>query len=127
MLSGAVVALADHGIHVPLSVAATERVRAAADLLFHELTEPDAVQEDDEDWLCRLGARVRAARERAGLTQAALADAAGMSVPTISRCEAGTREMSAYDVATLARALGVYPGGLIPEAEDPGDPGIPVE
>jgi len=49
-LSGAVVALADHGIHVPLSVAATERVRAAADPLFHELTEPDAVQEDDRDW-----------------------------------------------------------------------------
>jgi ribosome-binding protein aMBF1 (putative translation factor) len=129
VLSSAVVALADRGVH--LGAAATERARAAADALLHELTEPDAVQEDDPSWEQQLAARVRAARERAGLSQAALAEAAGMSVPTVARCEAGAREMTAYDMACLALALDVCPGALIPPAEGPnspehGDPDIPI-
>ena len=131
VLSGAVVALADRGVHAHPSTAATDRVRAAADALFHELTEPGAVQEDDRDWEQQLAARVHTARERAGLTQAALAEAAGMSESTIARCEAGAREMTAYDMACLAGALGVCPGALIPPADGPsppehGDPDIPV-
>jgi len=131
VLSSAVVGLADRGVHVHPGVAATERVRAAADALLHELAEPGAVEEDDRSWEQQLGARVRAARERAGLTQAALAEAAEMSVPTVARCEAGAREMTAYDMACLARALGVCPGALIPPADGPnspehGDPDIPI-
>jgi DNA-binding XRE family transcriptional regulator len=126
ILGAAVVALVDRGASVRLDGANIERVHAAAGALFRELTEPDAVQKDAEPWLCRLGTRVRTAREGAGLTQAELADAAEMEEPTVARCEAGDREMTAFDMAVLARALGVFPGALVPPAEPPSDPGIPV-
>ena len=127
LLGATVVALADRGAPIRLDGGNIERVHAAAAALFREIVEPASVQKDGEPWLCRLGARVRLARERSGLTQAELAERAEMEELTISRCEAGTREMTAYDVAVISRALGVYPGALIPEAEDPWDPGIPVE
>jgi ribosome-binding protein aMBF1 (putative translation factor) len=95
VLSGATAARAGRGVRVRLSAVNIERVRAAADALFGELTEPAAVQGDDEDWLHLLGSWVRADRERAGLTQAALAEIAGMEESTVARCEAGKREMTA--------------------------------
>jgi len=120
VLDGAVAALARRGVHVRLSAVTIKRVRAAADALLRELTTSATVQ--DDDWEQQLAARVRIAREHAGLTRAALAEVAGMSTPTVVRCEAGDREMTAYDMACLARALGVYPGILVPQADDPSPP-----
>src|SRR5690349_452266 len=65
------------------------------------------------------------ARERAGLTQAAVAEAAGVSVETVSRIERGLHEPELSTVIALARALGhdvvvVAPGAVAPaEAADP--------
>lgn len=50
---------------------------------------------------------VRAARERAGLTQREVADRAGISVDTVRRAEAGSHEPSASKAAAIAAALGV--------------------
>jgi transcriptional regulator with XRE-family HTH domain len=47
-----------------------------------------------------------AARERAGLTQAAVAEAAGVSVETVSRIERGLHEPELATVISLSRAMG---------------------
>jgi putative transcriptional regulator len=52
--------------------------------------------------------RLKAARERAGLTQAALAEAAGMPVATVYQIEQGRRVKVWLETARkLAAALGV--------------------
>lgn len=52
---------------------------------------------------------IRAARQRAGLTQAALADRAHTSAPTISAYEHGTRHPRADVLLRLLNAAGVEP------------------
>ena len=52
---------------------------------------------------------VRSARERAGMTQAALADRAGTSAPTISAYEHGTRHPRADVLLRLLAAAGLEP------------------
>lgn len=54
----------------------------------------------------RLGAAVRTAREALGITQAALAAAAGFaSLQIVSAIETGQREVKAWELVKLARAL----------------------
>jgi transcriptional regulator with XRE-family HTH domain len=65
--------------------------------------------------LARFGARVRELRERAGLTQAALADAAGIDRIAVSNIERGQRDVGVLRAAAIARALGVPPGDLFPQ------------
>jgi len=60
-------------------------------------------------------ALVRAAREAAGLTQAALAERAHYGPPQISQIERGVREPSLPVLRRLARVLRVEPGDLIGE------------
>ena len=52
---------------------------------------------------------IRSARERAGMTQAALADRAGTSAPTISAYEHGTRHPRADVLLRLLAAAGLEP------------------
>ena len=52
---------------------------------------------------------IRSARERAGMTQALLADRAGTSAPTISAYEHGTREPRADVLLRLLAAVGLEP------------------
>jgi transcriptional regulator with XRE-family HTH domain len=52
-------------------------------------------------------ARLRVVREQAGLTQQALADAAGLSQVHVARLETGTRQPGWETVQALADALGV--------------------
>jgi transcriptional regulator with XRE-family HTH domain len=52
-----------------------------------------------------IGARIRAARERAHLTQETLANALGLTVGSISRIERGTFEPSLRTAAALLKAL----------------------
>jgi transcriptional regulator with XRE-family HTH domain len=60
-----------------------------------------------------LAARVRELREERGLSQKALAQAAGFDASTMSRIESGERGLSAGDVVALARALGADVGALL--------------
>lgn len=58
--------------------------------------------------------RVREYREKRGLTQQQLAEAAGVSVRTISYVESG-RDVKVSTMRDIARALGVQVSTLVPE------------
>lgn len=58
-------------------------------------------------------ASVRIARELQGMSQADLANASGLSQPTISGIEAGRITLGAERAEKLARALKVHPAVLI--------------
>lgn len=64
-----------------------------------------------------LGAALAAARQKAGLTQDELADASGVSRPTISRIEQGTSSISSDRLWDLAYACGTTPADLFGEAQ----------
>lgn len=61
-----------------------------------------------------LGGRLRALREGRGLTQAQLAEAAGVSLRALSYYEGGTAQPVWPVVIALARALGATPNDLLP-------------
>ncbi len=67
--------------------------------------------------LSDLGARIRQARRRRGLSQAQLAERADMSLPTISRIERGLFNSSVLTIVALAKALDVRAGVLLGEGE----------
>ena len=54
-----------------------------------------------------LGERIAAERAANGLTQAALARAAGIAQPTLSNLEAGHRDAAWSTVQAIAEALGL--------------------
>jgi transcriptional regulator with XRE-family HTH domain len=60
-----------------------------------------------------LGARIRAARDAAGMTQAALAEASGAAPNTVARIERGEQEPSAQLLGRIAVALGVSADHLL--------------
>jgi transcriptional regulator with XRE-family HTH domain len=63
----------------------------------------------------RVGAAIRAARKRAGLTQVQLAAAAGVTQPTISGIEAGRQDATVAGLGRIAEAFGVPAGELLAE------------
>ena len=63
------------------------------------------------------GQAVRTAREKKGLTQAKLADKAGLHVTYLSGVENGQRNPTLSLIAQLARALGLKLSELIALAE----------
>jgi transcriptional regulator with XRE-family HTH domain len=65
------------------------------------------------DALARFGARVRAERERQGLSQEALAQRAELNRSYIGGVERGERNISLLNLLRIARALGVSPADLI--------------
>ncbi len=65
----------------------------------------------------RFGSRLRELRLRAGLTQQAIAQAAGLSVSTVGRLEQGGNP-TPETVTALARALGVPVGAFDPPADE---------
>src|SRR5690348_5679491 len=67
-----------------------------------------------------IGARVREARQRRGMSRADLARAAGLSGGAVSRIESGERSPGAETLARLARALSVESGQLM------GAPALPT-
>jgi len=60
-----------------------------------------------------IGANIRAAREKSGLTQTELAKAVNMTQAMISRYEQGDRTPDGYQLIAIAAALGVDPGELL--------------
>jgi transcriptional regulator with XRE-family HTH domain len=61
----------------------------------------------------KIGARIRALREEAGLTQEAVAWASGLSKPHLSRVESGENLPSVAALVRIARELGVEPADLL--------------
>lgn len=62
--------------------------------------------------LQRFGARVRAERERLGISQEDLADRAGLHRTYLGGVERGERNLGLLNVIRIARALGVAPSVL---------------
>ncbi|HVF76073.1 MAG TPA: helix-turn-helix transcriptional regulator [Acidimicrobiales bacterium] len=61
----------------------------------------------------KLGQRLRAARQVAGLTQDALARLSGVHRTYIGALERGEKEPTLFVLVRLAGALGVDPGALV--------------
>lgn len=63
------------------------------------------------------GARLKALRAAAQLTQEKLAELTGMTVGNVGRLESGGRQPSWETVVRLAKALGVEPNDFLSEDE----------
>ena len=78
------------------------------------------------DLICAIGARLRAARVVAGLSQEKLANAIGVSFQQLQKYEKGGNRISAAQLVRVARGLGCDPASLMPpidtETENGGDP-----
>ncbi len=81
----------------------------------HRLTEAQIERRDVRREA--LGRALAAARQAAGLTQDQLAQASGLSRPTISRLEQGTSSISSDRLWDLASTLGTTPSELFVRAE----------
>lgn len=68
-------------------------------------------------WLDHVGGRIKAYRESLGLTQADLADKAGLTQSHISRLENATHSATHKTLEKIAQALGVQVGELDPSTE----------
>ena len=73
-------------------------------------------QQDAEGTLKRLGEAVRRTRELLGLSQEALADAAGIDRSHLGKIERGERNVTLLNVARIAKALGCKPSDLLASA-----------
>lgn len=65
------------------------------------------IQNDQEVNQAELGQRIRATRERVGMSQEQLADAVERDQKAISEYENGKRKLAATELAVFARVLGV--------------------
>jgi transcriptional regulator with XRE-family HTH domain len=81
--------------------------------------EPVALGEDPSAASVAFGQRLREVRADAGLSQDTLAERAGVHATAIGRMERGGREPRLATILRLARALGVQPGTLLDELDDP--------
>ncbi len=67
-----------------------------------------------EDFRDEVARRIKQCRAESGLTQAAAAARAGIQATHLSHFETGRRLPGLYNLAHLARAIGVPVGALIP-------------
>jgi len=63
----------------------------------------------------RLGRRIRAAREDAGLTQAELAASISLSRTSVTNIERGRQQILLHTLYDIASALGIDAANLLPE------------
>jgi transcriptional regulator with XRE-family HTH domain len=66
-----------------------------------------------------IAARLRLARERAGVSQGQVAKLLSMHRPTVTEIEAGRRSVSAEELSVFARVYSVTVGWLTGEPRDP--------
>lgn len=71
----------------------------------------------DKSFAVGVGKRVKAVRERAGRTQADVAEVLGFSVQSVSAWEGGRREPGLRTLANLARYLETSVAAFFPDAE----------
>lgn len=72
-----------------------------------------SVKQDADQRLAQLGSGIRAIRDGLGLSQEALADAAGIDRSHMSRIERGKRNVSFLNICRIADALGQPPSSLL--------------
>ena len=72
-----------------------------------------SIKTDTDGTLRKLGDAIRAARKEGGLSQEALADAAGLDRSHMGKIERGERNVSVLNVARVADALGVSVASLM--------------
>lgn len=72
-----------------------------------------SVKQDADQRLLRLGNGIRTLREELGLSQEALADAAGIDRSHMSRIERGKRNVSFLNICRIADALGRQPSDIL--------------
>ena len=65
----------------------------------------------------RFGARIRAERERIGVSQEELADRAGLHRTYLGGVERGERNIGLLNILRIARALAITPGVLLSDVE----------
>ncbi len=65
-----------------------------------------------------LGQKLQVKREKAGMTQATLAEVIGMSRTSITNMEAGKQGPTVYGLVQIARALGCSVQSLLPNEKD---------
>ena len=82
---------------------------------------PTDDEHDDDQTLGQVGERLRSLRRERGTTLAALAQATGISVSTLSRLESGSRRPTLELLLPLAREHGVTLDELV-DAPQTGDP-----
>jgi transcriptional regulator with XRE-family HTH domain len=70
---------------------------------------------DQAAFYAEVGRRVRLARERAGLTQDALAARVSLSRTSVTNIEKGRQKVLLHKFCSLAAALGVDPAVLLPD------------
>lgn len=87
---------------------------------------------DDDDPAVqeRLGAKIKARREKQGLSQGALAERSGIHRTYVNQVENGRKNITVGLLARISKALGTTPsaltqGILSDGAEEPGRPGTP--
>ena len=73
-------------------------------------------QGDDEGLLKALGASIRTRRKAMGLSQEALADAAGIDRSHMGKIERGERNVTLLNIARVAAALNDKPSEIMREA-----------
>jgi transcriptional regulator with XRE-family HTH domain len=74
-----------------------------------------------ERFYAELGRRLRQARTTARLTQAELADRAGVTRAALANIERGEQRMAAHQLVAVAAALGIEPAVLLPKADSLAD------
>jgi transcriptional regulator with XRE-family HTH domain len=70
-------------------------------------------QRDEQGLLVSLGDAVRAARTAQGLSQEALADAAGIDRSHMGKIERGERNVTILNIARVASALNALPSDIL--------------
>lgn len=70
-------------------------------------------QHDNDGLLGKLGNAVRAARKAHGLSQEALADAAGIDRSHMGKIERGERNVTILNIARVAAALNAKPSDIL--------------
>ena len=75
---------------------------------------------DEAALAAAVGRRIRRARQRAGVSQAALAERIGCARPTVCRWERGRRLPVLGALVRVAATLNVAPAALLPEPDGEG-------
>ena len=73
-------------------------------------------QQDGDGLLIKLGEAVRALRKARGLSQEALADAAGIDRSHMGKIERGERNVTIMNIARIATALNAKPSDILSAA-----------
>ncbi|WP_272799344.1 helix-turn-helix domain-containing protein [Sphingobium sp. AntQ-1] len=76
-----------------------------------------AAHQDTDGRLIRLGVAIRNKRKAAGLSQEALADAAGIDRSHMGKIERGERNLTLLNLCRIASATGLRPSELLKDAD----------